>query len=46
LSVARDSGAQRFRTQPEWAQEFARQAAVLLGRALIRVDVPAGVIGS
>jgi hypothetical protein len=43
--VARDSRAQRFQTDRAWAQEFARQAVALLGRALIRVDVAGGAIG-
>lgn len=39
LSVARYSGERRFREQPEWAQVFAKNAAVMLGREVIRVDV-------
>lgn len=45
LSVARDAGARRFRQQPDWASQFARHAAVLLGRSVIRVDIAAGTIG-
>lgn len=45
LSVAKYAGAQRFRDQPEWAQEFARNAAAMLGRELVRVDVPNYTVG-
>jgi len=39
LSVARYGGESRFLEGKGWAQEFARQAAVALGRDTIRVDV-------
>jgi len=39
LSVAKYSGERRFRDHPEWAQQFARNAAVLTGREVLRVDV-------
>lgn len=45
LSVAKYAGAARFRDQPEWAQQFARNAAVMLGRDLVRVDVPNYTVG-
>jgi len=39
LSVARYSGEQRFRDHPDWAKQFARHAAVMTGREVLRVDV-------
>ena len=39
LSVARYSGEQRFRDHPDWAKQFARNAAVMTGRELVHVDV-------
>jgi hypothetical protein len=45
LSVAKYAGAQRFREQQEWAEQFARNAAVMLGRDLVRVDVPNNTVG-
>jgi hypothetical protein len=39
LSVARYSGEARFRDHPDWAEQFARNAAVLTGREVLRVDV-------
>jgi hypothetical protein len=45
LSVAKYAGAQRFRDEPEWASQFARNAAVMLGRDLVRVDVPNYTVG-
>jgi hypothetical protein len=45
LSVAHYAGARRFRDQPDWAQQFARCAAALLGRSVIRVDVAGNAIG-
>ena len=39
LSVARYSGDRRFREHPDWAEQFARNAAVMMGREVIRVDV-------
>ena len=39
LSVARYSGERRFREHPDWAAQFSRNAAVLTGREVIRVDV-------
>ena len=38
LSVAKYAGERRFREHAEWAQQFARHAAVMLGREVIRVD--------
>jgi hypothetical protein len=45
LSVAKYSGERRFREQPQWAAEFAKNAAVLIGRELIRVDVAKYAMG-
>lgn len=45
LSVAKYAGARRFRERPEWAGEFARNAAIMLGRDLVRVDVPNYTVG-
>ena len=39
------AGEARFRTQAAWAELFARNAAAILGRELIRVDVEHYVIG-
>ena len=45
LSVAKYSGARRFREHPDWAQEFARNAVALFGRDFVRVDVANAAIG-
>ncbi len=45
LSVAKYAGQQRFRQQPDWAEQFAKNTAALLGRDLIRVDVANYSIG-
>jgi hypothetical protein len=45
LSVAQYAGARRFRDQPHWATQFARSAAALLGRSVVRVDVAGSTIG-
>jgi len=45
LSVAKYAGERRFREQHDWAALFAKSAAVLLGRELIRVDVANYTIG-
>ena len=45
LSVAKYAGAQRFRDHADWAHDFARNAAVMLGRDLVRVDVPNYTVG-
>ena len=45
LSVAKYAGAQRFRDQHDWAEQFARNAATMLGRDMIRVDVPNYTVG-
>jgi hypothetical protein len=45
LSVARYAGEARFRDQHAWSEQFARNAAAILGRDLIRVDVPNYLIG-
>lgn len=39
LSVAKYAGAARFAGDPAWGERFARQAAAILGRELIKVDV-------
>jgi hypothetical protein len=45
LSVAKYGGEQRFADRKEWANAFARSAAMVLGRDLIKVDVPAFTLG-
>ena len=45
LSVAKYAGEARFSEQATWADQFARYAAVILGRELIRVDVEHYSIG-
>lgn len=45
LSVARYAGEERFREQQAWADQFARYAAVILARDVIRVDVANYAIG-
>ena len=45
LSVAKYAGEARFRDQPAWADQFAKNTAALLGRELIRVDVEHYSIG-
>lgn len=45
LSVAKYAGAQRFREQQEWAEQFARNTAAMLDRDLVRVDVPNYTVG-
>ena len=45
LSVAKYAGVQRFRDQQDWAGQFARNAAAMLGRDLVRVDVPNYTVG-
>jgi hypothetical protein len=39
LSVAKYSGARRFRDEAAWAEQFARNTAALLARDVIKVDV-------
>ncbi len=39
LSVAKYSGERRFKKEHDWAEQFARNAAVLMGRNVVRVDV-------
>lgn len=39
LSIAKYSGAPRFRDDRNWAEQFARSAAALLARDVIKVDV-------
>lgn len=45
LSVAKYGGERRFREQQDWARAFAENAAVLLGRAVVRVDVANYTVG-
>lgn len=45
LSVAKYAGEQRFTEDHGWAEEFARNAAALLGREVVRVDVPNFSVG-
>ncbi len=45
LAVAKYSGVQRFRDEHDWAKEFARNTVALLGREVIRVDVPNYTVG-
>jgi hypothetical protein len=45
LSVARNAGPRRFREQADWAAQFARNVAALLGRSVVRVDVAGSAIG-
>ena len=40
-----DLGEARFREQPGWAEQFAKNTGSLLGRDLIRVDVENYSIG-
>jgi hypothetical protein len=46
LAVAKYAGQRRFHDKPDWAQQFAKNTAVLLGRDMIRVDVANSVVGS
>ena len=45
LSVAKYAGEPRFHEQGNWAEQFAKYTAALLGRELIRVDVEHYSIG-
>ncbi|MGE5386422.1 MAG: hypothetical protein ACM3SV_11120 [Betaproteobacteria bacterium] len=45
LSVAKYAGEERFKTDPAWSETFAKNAAMILGRDVIRVDVAAYAIG-
>lgn len=45
ISVARYSGEGRFRDHPDFAQEYAKNAAMLLQRELVKVDVPNSTVG-
>lgn len=45
VAVAKYAGAERFRSQVAWAEQFAKYAASILGRELIRVDVEKSIIG-
>ena len=45
LSVAKYAGEKCFREEKQWAEQYAKNAAVLLGRDLIRVDVAGYTVG-
>ena len=45
LSVAKYAGERRFREDHDWAEQFARNAAVVLGRDAVRVDVANYTLG-
>lgn len=45
LSVAKYSGLRRFEDDPQWAHEYAKNAAALLDADFIRVDIPNYSIG-
>jgi hypothetical protein len=45
LSVAKYSGARRFKDEHDWAADYAKHAAALLGRDVIKVDVPNYTVG-
>lgn len=45
LGVAKYSGVQRFRDNPAWARDYALNAAALVDREVIRVDVPGESVG-
>ncbi len=45
LAVARYAGERHFRETPDWAEQFAHNAALLLGKQLIRVDVANNTLG-
>ena len=44
LSVARYSGDRRFREHPDWGVQFARHAAVMTGREVLRIDLEKNTI--
>jgi hypothetical protein len=46
LAVAKYAGQRRFHDKLEWASQFAKNSAVLLGRDMIRVDVANNTVGS
>lgn len=45
LNVAKYAGTEMFTMQEEWGNQFARYAALVLGRDLVRVDVAANSLG-
>jgi hypothetical protein len=45
LSVAKYAGERRFKEDRGWAEQFAKNAATLLGRDLVRVDVANYTLG-
>ena len=45
LSVAKYSGARRFRADPAWGAVYARNTAAPLGRDSVRVDLVNDVLG-
>jgi hypothetical protein len=45
LSVAKYAGQRRFRDDHAWAEQFAKNAAALLGRNVVKVDVANNTVG-
>jgi hypothetical protein len=45
MSVAKYSGARRFRADPAWGELYARHTAALLGRDSVRVDLVSEQLG-
>ncbi len=45
LNVAKYGGEERFRAGGEWVSKFAAAVAVSLDRPIVKVDVPAFVVG-
>ncbi|MDD3354826.1 hypothetical protein [Zoogloea sp.] len=45
LNVAKYAGEQRFARGGEWAREFARAVVVALDRPVVRIDIPAFMVG-
>jgi len=45
LSVANSGGERRFIDRQDWSTQFARNAALALGRDFIRIDVADSMIG-
>jgi hypothetical protein len=45
LSVAKYAGERRFREHRDWAEQFARNAAAVMGREVVRVDVANYTVG-
>lgn len=45
LGVAKYSGERRFKEHPEWGGQYARNAAAMMGRDVIRIDVANSTVG-